>query len=125
MQVQEKTRHIDATITGSGLDEIVNLILKNIPGVVITNDNAEEDDDEYVRWEDTDLCKEIRMYKTPGRVLHAYREREGLSLGELAKRTKIKYTNISAMEHDSRVIGVSVAKRLASVLRFDYTRLLV
>jgi ribosome-binding protein aMBF1 (putative translation factor) len=80
-----------------------------------------DDDNEYVRWEDTDLCKEISMRKTPGKVLCAYRMREGFSLVELSKKTGIKYTNISAMEHDNRVIGFSVAKRLAKALNCDYT----
>ena len=50
------------------------------------------------------------MNKTPGKLLEAYRERAGLSIVQLAEKTGIKYTNISAMEQDSRVIGLSSAR---------------
>ncbi|MDR3341225.1 MAG: helix-turn-helix domain-containing protein [Treponema sp.] len=123
MQVQEKTRRINATITGTGVDEIKYLIIKYLPEAIIT-DNYDEDAEAYVKWEDTDLYKEICARETPGKVLTAYRMREGLSLVELANKTGIKYTNISAMEHDNRIIGLSVAKRLAKVLNCDYTRFL-
>ena len=124
MQVLEKTRHIKANINGTGIDEIISLITNNFPNAIIIDEDADSDDDEYLRWEDTDLCKEIRLKKTPGSVLRAYREREGFSLIDLAQKTGIKYTNISAMEHNNRVIGLAVAKRLAAVLHCDYTRLL-
>jgi ribosome-binding protein aMBF1 (putative translation factor) len=124
MRVQEKTRHIDATISGSGIDEIKYLIVKFLPEAIVNEDDEDEDDEGYERWEDTDLYKEIRVRETPGSVLAAYRMREGLSLVELAKKTGIKYTNISAMEHDNRIIRLSVAKRLAKALNCDYIRFL-
>jgi transcriptional regulator with XRE-family HTH domain len=64
------------------------------------------------------------MDKTPGKLLTAYRERAGLSVVELAEKTGIKYTNISAMEHDTRNIGLSTAKRLGAALGVDYTKFL-
>ena len=57
------------------------------------------------------MAEKIRMNKTPGKLLMAYRERAGLSVVDLAKKTGIKYTSISAMEHDTRNIGPSTAKR--------------
>ncbi|MDR1288246.1 MAG: helix-turn-helix transcriptional regulator [Treponema sp.] len=42
----------------------------------------------------------------------------------MAEKTGIKYTNISAMEHDTRNIGLSTAKRLGAALGVDYTKLL-
>jgi plasmid maintenance system antidote protein VapI len=120
MQVQEKTRRIDVTIQGTGLEEIKQALARTLPEAVIIDD----DDDESVEWEDTALAKKIRMNKTPGKLLMAYRERAGLSVVELAEKTGIKYTNISAMEHDTRTIGLSTAKRLGAALGVDYTRLL-
>jgi DNA-binding XRE family transcriptional regulator len=118
MQVQEKTRHIDATITGLGLEALRALIVQNMPGAVIT------DDDDSINWEDSELSRNIRMRKTPGKLLRAYRERAGFSIMELAEKTGVKYTNISAMEHDSRVIGLAMAKRLSAALNCDYTKFL-
>jgi DNA-binding XRE family transcriptional regulator len=119
MQVQEKTRHIDVTIQGTGLEEIKRVLAKTLPEALIIEDN-----DESALWEKTALAKKIRMNTTPGKLLTAYRERAGLSVVELAAMTGIKYTNISAMEHDARNIGLSTAKRLGAALRIDYTRLL-
>jgi plasmid maintenance system antidote protein VapI len=118
MQVQEKARRIDVTIQGTGLEEIKKALARTLPEALII------DDDESVEWESTALAKKIRMNKTPGKLLLAYRERAGLSIVELAEKTGIKYTNISAMEHDTRTIGLSTAKRLGAALGVDYTRLL-
>jgi len=119
MQVLEKKRHIDVFIQGLGLEAIKTALLQAMPEAVIV-----DDDEEYVDWENSDLAKKIQMNKTPGKVLQAYRERAGLSIVKLAEKTGIKYTNISAMEHDNRVIGFSVAKKLASALGCDYTKFL-
>jgi transcriptional regulator with XRE-family HTH domain len=78
-----------------------------------------------VEWESTELYKSIKANETPGKVLQAYRERAGLSIVELAKKTGIKYTNISAMEHDSRVIGLSSARRFAVALNCEYTKFII
>jgi DNA-binding XRE family transcriptional regulator len=118
MQVREKTRRIDATITGKGLGQIQALFAKYMPDAVIT------DDEEYVKWEDTALSRSIKTLRTPGKMLRAYRERAGFSIVELAEKTGVKYTNISAMEHDSRVIGLAMAKRLSAALNCDYTKFL-
>jgi DNA-binding XRE family transcriptional regulator len=119
MQVQEKERHIDVTIKGTGLEELKNVLRRTLPEVIIIDDT-----NEAVKWEDTPLAKKIRMHKTPGKLLQAYRERMGFSITELAEKTGIKYTNISAMEHDSRAIGLSTARKLAAALGCDYTKFL-
>ena len=100
MQVVEKVHHIDVTITGMGADIIKTLIQKQYPNALVKDS---DNDDDFVKFEDTDLYREIKTNMTPGSLLSAYRSREGLSLTELAKRTGISYTNISAMENDRRV----------------------
>jgi hypothetical protein len=85
---------IDVRIQRTGLEEIKKALARTLPEAVII------DDDEAVEWEHMALAKEIRMKRTPGKLLMAYRERAGLSVVELANKTGIKYTNISAMEHD-------------------------
>jgi plasmid maintenance system antidote protein VapI len=119
MQVQEKVRRIDVTIQGTGLEEIKQALARTLPEAVII-----DDDDEPVEWENTALAKKIHVNTTPGKLLMAYRERAGLSVVELAEKTGIKYTNISAMEHDTRNIGLSTAKQLGAALGVEYTRLL-
>ena len=121
MQVVEKVHRIDVTITGMGADIIKTLIQKQYPDALVKDS---DNDDDFVKFEDTDLYREIKTNMTPGSLLSAYRSREGLSLTELAKRTGISYTNISAMENDRRVIGLNVAKKLANALNCEYTDLL-
>jgi plasmid maintenance system antidote protein VapI len=119
MQVQERARHIDVTIRGTGLEEIKKALAEALPEALVI-----DEDDGPVKWESTALAKKIRMNKTPGKLLRAYRERAGLSVVALAEKTGIKYTNISAMEHDARNIGLITAKRLSTALGVDYIRLL-
>jgi DNA-binding XRE family transcriptional regulator len=121
MQVQERTRHIDVAIPGTGIDKLKYVLAQNMPEAIIVEDG----DDAAIEWESTDLYKTIKANETPGKVLQAYRERAGLSIVELAKKTGIKYTNISAMEHDSRVIGLSSARRFAQALNCDYTKFII
>ncbi len=122
MQVVERTHHINATVTGLGSDLIKDLILKKYPAAVIENDY--NPDDEFIKWEDTDLYEEILLNMTPGDNLRTYRERAGLSITELSDASGIKYTNISAMENNRRVIGLNVAKKLAKVLNCSYADLI-
>ena len=114
MQVREKTRHIDVTIQGDGVDQIVDVLRRFFPDVQI-----QDDDDDLVAWKDTPLSAEIRAAKTPGKILRAYRERAGLTLVQLAQEIGTQYTNISAMENDRRRIGHAMAYRIGKVLGVD------
>lgn len=59
-----------------------------------------------------------------GVYLRGIRLREDMTQEELAKVTGISRSNISAMEHGRRPIGKETAKKLATVLKCDYRRLL-
>ena len=72
----------------------------------------------------SNLSKEIKAEKTPGKLLRAYRYRAGLSVVELADAAGTKYPNISAMENDRRSIGFKMAKKLGKVLKVDYIKFL-
>jgi transcriptional regulator with XRE-family HTH domain len=54
--------------------------------------------------------------------LRGIRLREDMAQVELAKLTGISRSNITAMEHGKRPIGKETAKKLATVLRYDYCR---
>ena len=120
MLVVEKAHHIEANITGAGTEIILNLIKESFPLADII-DNS----DEAVLWNSSDLAKEIKTEKTPGKLLKAYRQRAGLSVVELADAAGTKYPNISAMENDRRGIGLKIARKLGKVLNVDYIKFLV
>ncbi len=118
MLVQEKTHHINVTIDGEGADHVVEAIRRSFPNAQVFDDEGSE------RWDETELAADIRARKTPGKLLRAYRERAGLTITKLAQAVGTKYPNISAMENDRRAIGLSMARKLASVLDIDYKKLL-
>ncbi|MBP5438230.1 MAG: helix-turn-helix transcriptional regulator [Treponema sp.] len=122
MQVVEKAHHINATFRGYGISLIKEAILKAYPESQIIEE--ENDDEELELWENTDIAKEIKSRKTPGRTLAIYRDRSGMTLVQLAEKIGTKYTNISAMENDRRPIGLRMAKKLGEVLNVDYTKFL-
>ncbi|MFO7730645.1 MAG: helix-turn-helix transcriptional regulator [Spirochaetia bacterium] len=122
MRILEKNKNINIHIEGEGVDQIIDLIRDNIPEVDIKSD---EDDEELVEWNSTDLAKEIRTKKTPGKLLQAYRLREGLTLVQLAEKIGTKYPNLSAMENDRRTIGLAMAKKLGQVLNVDFEKFIV
>jgi len=120
MLVVEKTRHIEANISGNGIDVICELIKERYPDAQIM-----EDDEKALPWNDTELAKEIRASRTPGKLLNAYRNRVGFSVVELAEAVGTKYPNISAMENDRRTIGFAMARKLGKVLNVDFNKFLV
>ena len=69
MLVVEKAHHIKAPITGEGAEIIAELVRKKYSDVETI------DDEELVDWRSTDLARDIKSMKTPGKVLKAYRER--------------------------------------------------
>lgn len=118
MQVQERAHRIDVTIEGTGAEAVADAIRRSYPNAVVL------DDDESVRWDDTELAADIRSRKTPGKILRAYRERAGLTTMQLAEQIGTRYPNISAMENDRRSIGLSIARKLGNALGFDFKKLL-
>ena len=122
MRILQKKKNINIHIEGEGIEQIIDLIRENIPEVDI---QSEEDDEELVDWNSTDLAKEIRTNKTPGKLLQAYRLREGLTLVQLAEKIGTKYPNLSAMENDRRTIGLAMAKKLGQVLNVDFKKFIV
>jgi transcriptional regulator with XRE-family HTH domain len=54
---------------------------------------------------------------TPGKALRIYRELQGLTQTELAKKSGLKQATISSLEHDRIVMGIDRAKTLALALK--------
>ncbi len=54
---------------------------------------------------------------SPGKALKIYRELQGLTQAELAKKSGLKQATISSLEHDRVVMGIDRAKALALALK--------
>jgi len=54
---------------------------------------------------------------TPGKALRIYRELQGLTQAELAKKSGLKQATVSSLEHDRIVMGIDRAKVLARALK--------
>jgi DNA-binding XRE family transcriptional regulator len=119
MQVREKTHHIDVTLSGEGTEHIAEVIRDRFPDAEFVDDAMETE-----RWDDTELAADIRLRKTPGKLVRAYRQRAGMTVTELAKAVGTKYPNISAMEHDRRRVGLNMARKLGKALSCDYRKFL-
>jgi transcriptional regulator with XRE-family HTH domain len=59
----------------------------------------------------------VNVHVTPGQMLKTLRELQGLSQKELAEKTGMTQSNISALETDARQIGRERALVLAKALR--------
>lgn len=63
-------------------------------------------------------------YQTPGYYLRLYRLRAELTQTTLAKRLDVRQHHLSEMEHNKRVIGKAMAKKLAAELDCEYRKFL-
>jgi transcriptional regulator with XRE-family HTH domain len=54
---------------------------------------------------------------TPGKALKIYRELQGMTQVELAKKSGLKQTTISSLENDRISMGITRSKMLAAVLK--------
>ena len=59
----------------------------------------------------------VNVHVTPGQMLKTLRELQGLSQKELAEKTGMTQSNISALETDARQIGRERALVLAKALK--------
>jgi DNA-binding XRE family transcriptional regulator len=62
----------------------------------------------------------IAKHSEAGLALRGARTKAGLTQVELAKKTDIPQTHLSAMETGKRTIGKKLARRLGQVLKIDY-----
>ena len=119
MQVHVKTPHIDAQITGTGADILIEALKHSIKGLKISTD------DEAIPINSDPWFQNLRKNRTAGEVLWCYRNNTGLTLDELAEKSGIAKSHLSEMENNKRPIGLKTAKKLAEVLDCDFHRFLV
>jgi len=114
MLVVEKAHHIKVEIKGMGVDSVVAALLREFPRLKVS------DDDELVDIFETDWYKKIKAEQSPGRVLAAYRHRDGISQVALAKLLGVSRQAVCDMEKDRRPISGKTAPLLSDIF---HTRL--
>jgi DNA-binding XRE family transcriptional regulator len=123
MLVVAKTPPIRVEVFGEGMAELAAVLKKAIPGVSITPE-PDFEDDEFVKPEDIPWFREIKSNWHPGETIRIRRENSGMTQAELAEKSHIPFTNISAIENGKRSVGSRTAKKLAAALGIDYRELL-
>jgi DNA-binding XRE family transcriptional regulator len=123
MLVVAKMPPIRVEVFGEGMDELVAVLKKAIPGVTITPEPGLVDD-EFVKPDDIPWFREIKKNWHPGDTIRIRRENAGMTQAELAVKSSIPFPNISAIENGKRAVGPRTAKKLAAALGIDYRHLL-
>lgn len=123
MLVVAKAPRINVEVFGEGMDELVKLLRREIPDVVITPEPS-GDDDEFVNVVETDWYKKMQAEWHPGDTISVKREHLGLTQAELAERTGMSIPSISLIENRKRGVGVRTARKLAAALGIPVERLI-
>jgi len=127
----KKTNYLEVTLAVPGQKKAPHYkipyseeVFEKLQGYLLGLENLKrESSGKSIPW--NILAKErIARYSKAGIALRGARYREGLSQKELAKRSAISQDNISKMENGKRPIGEKVAKRLAQILKINYSILL-
>jgi plasmid maintenance system antidote protein VapI len=107
-----KKPHIEISIHGEHVDELLAWIQKKYDLAVLSN----ELDDELVSIESTDFWKEMEKNRI-GNLLTGARLKAGLTQAQLASELGIRQNMVSDYENGRRIYSDAMAKRLSAVLR--------
>ncbi|MEK7993658.1 MAG: helix-turn-helix transcriptional regulator [Planctomycetota bacterium] len=107
-----KKPHIELSIHGEHVDELLAWIQKKYDLSILTN----EPDDERVSIESTDYWKELEKNRI-GNLLAGARLKAGLTQSQLADEMGIRQNMVSDYENGRRTYSDAMAKRLSKVLK--------
>jgi DNA-binding XRE family transcriptional regulator len=119
MSVHAKAPRIDVRISGPGARKVADLIRK-----IFKDARIELGTGKPVGVFETEWYKGIAAGLTPGRALHVYRDNAGMTLADIAEKTGIAVSHLSAMENGKRNIGKASAQKLGKALKCEYRRFL-
>ncbi len=113
-----KKPHIELSIQGEHIEELISWIREKYDVTVLTNTPS----DESISIEETDFWKEMQSNRV-GNLLAAARLKAGLTQKELADATGIRQSMISEYERGKRRLTKDMGKKLSSALKIDYSYL--
>jgi DNA-binding transcriptional regulator YiaG len=106
-----KKPHIELSMHGEHIDELLAWIQKKYDVAVL----ADDPDDELIPIESTDFCKEMEKNRI-GNLLAGARLKAGLTQAQLARQLGIRQNMVSDYERGRRTYSGAMAKRLSAVL---------
>ena len=109
-----KKPHIELSIHGEHVDELLAWIRKKYDLAVLAN----EPDDELVSIESTEYWKEMEKNRI-GNLLAGARLKAGLTQSQLAGELGIRQNMVSDYENGRRTYSDAMAKRLSTVLKVN------
>ena len=113
-----KKPHIELSIHGEQVDELLAWIKKKYDVVVFSTDDAEES----VPVEETEFWKEMEKNRI-GNLLAGARLKAGLTQAQVAEKVGVRQNMISDYERGRRRFSPAMARRLSKVLKVGEERL--
>ncbi len=107
-----KKPHIEISLHGEQVSELVDWIRKKFQVEVL----VEESEEEFVPIESTDYWKEMEKNRV-GNLLAGARLKAGMTQTQLADKLGIRQNMVSDYEHGRRTYSDAMAKRLSKALK--------
>jgi len=112
-----KKPHIEISLQGEHVDELIEWIRKKFEVNILTSDNSES-----IAIEETDFWKEMQSNRI-GNLLSGARLKANLSQVQLAEKLGIRQNMISDYERGKRRLSPAMAKRIAKILNIKVDRI--
>ena len=112
-----KKPRIEISLHGEQIDELIEWISKKFEVSILTSDISES-----IAVEETDFWKEMQSNRI-GNLLSGARLKAGLSQTQLAEKLGVRQNMISDYERGKRRLSLSMAKRIAKILRIKVDRI--
>jgi len=113
-----KKPHIEMSLHGEHVAEIVDWIRKKYEVAIL----SEEPEEEFVSIESTEYWKEMEKNRV-GNLLAGARLKAGLTQEQLADKLEIRQNMVSDYERGRRALSPEMARRFSSVLQVQEARL--
>ena len=112
-----KKPRIEISLQGEQIDELIEWISKKFEVSILTSDISES-----IAVEETDFWKEMQSNRI-GNLLSGARLKARLSQAQLAEKLGVRQNMISDYERGKRRLSLSMAKRIAKILRIKVDRI--
>ncbi len=112
-----KKPRIEISLNGEQIDELIEWISKKFEVSILSSDISES-----IAVEETDFWKEMQSNRI-GNLLSGARLKARLSQTQLAEKLGVRQNMISDYERGKRRLSLSMAKRIAKILRIKVGRI--